>query len=200
MFQTNLNNCRMEIRKCIEGYYSDIKAEYEIIEAVVKTDINLNNSDSKMSMVEMIKKYESDKTTNRNLIVESYKQYVKTTKEDIITFEAIDFNIISVQHEDIDTKKEELNQDLKNISIENIENEDLKNIVENYDVQNSYIIIIEQKLIKDVNSLKLSIFETISKLNSEKKESVLKIGDGIYNISLSELLERIEVFLFVYLF
>lgn len=120
----------MEIRKCIEGYYSDIKAEYEIIEAVVKTDINLNNSDSKMSMVEMIKKYESDKSS----IVESYKQYVKTTKEDIITFEAIDFNIISVQHEDIDTKKEELNQDLKNISIENIENEDLKNIVENYDV------------------------------------------------------------------
>lgn len=124
----------MEIRKCIEGYYSDIKAEYEIIEAVVKTDINLNNSDFKMSMVEMIKKYESDKTTNRNLIVESYKQYVKTTKEDIITFEAIDFNIISVQHEDIDTKKEELNQDLKKISIENIENEDLKNIVENYNV------------------------------------------------------------------
>lgn len=48
--------------------------------------------------------------------------------------------------------------------------------------------------------MRLSIIETISKLNSEKKESVLKIGDGIYNISLSELLERIEVFLFVYLF
>lgn len=118
MFNTNLNECRIEIRRCIGEYYSKIKEQSDKINKFTDFEVKIELQDKNLKIIDLLNKYKQDEVNFSKEMNEKINKLIEDVNYDIKIIDENDFKVISEDIEVLTKAKEELEKEIVDISDE----------------------------------------------------------------------------------